>query len=228
MRAIDADFAANLRLTKAELLAAGDQGQLLQTGARSLGAFIVPDFDGPAPTEAVIETFVISADGSATPTGDDATRNAFWLPQAEAMSARVIVALAAVDIALASPAYLTASLTAADQVTTTPHFDDDLFDPDADVGVVAIAANLGGACVAAEPVPIASSQPSTQLALAPEVADGFTSRTIAVDEAPANEIALFPQFGQLHSGPRLLDPDPTRTRNLLVLRARIDSPPPKI
>ncbi|NNE75271.1 MAG: hypothetical protein HKN26_16515 [Acidimicrobiales bacterium] len=226
MNPLDADFAAHLRLTKAELLAASDPGQLLQTGACSLGAFGVPDFGGPAPAEPVIETFVISANGTATPTGDDAELNAFWLPQAEALHQRVIEALAIVDIVLDFPAYLTASLTAADQVTTTPHFDDDLFEPGADVGMVAIAANLGGACVAAEAISITHPQPGTQLALASEVAEAFTSRTLAVDEAPANEIVLFPQFGQLHSGPTLLGTDAGRTRNLLVLRARTAPPHP--
>ncbi len=233
----DEHFAATLRLSKQDLLTATGTGDTIaQTGAAYLpDPFPVPLMSELAigVTEPIIETFVVDPDsGSCTPTGDDRVRIEAWLPIATTMVQQVTGALSANRVAIDGPAYLTASLTPVDQVTTVPHFDDDQYFDGHGVGVVAIAASHDGPRLARGALaapramangPLGLDQSDLDQWFEPdEEAPGASHR---VQGTGADRVVLFPRFGQLHAGPPLAAnsaagaSDGGGVRNLLVLRA---------
>ncbi len=220
----DEHFAATLRLSKQDLLTATGTGDTIaQTGAAYLpDPFPVPLMSELAigVTEPIIETFVVDPDsGSCTPTGDDRVRIEAWLPIATTMVQQVTGALSANRVAIDGPAFLTASLTPVDQVTTVPHFDDDQYFDGHGVGVVAIAASHGGPRVACEPIPHRPARSSLPLEIDDRVIDRFSAGTVAFQQGAADRIVIFPQFGQLHAGPVVDQSTTGPVRNLLVFRA---------
>ena len=220
------DFADMLRGTKTALVASADGGSTVtQTGAASLpDPFPVPapgDCPGPV-TEALIETFVIEADGSCTATGTDADLIAGWLPIVGSMTDRLLDALSRHRIPVRWPAYLTASLTPIEQVNTDPHFDDDLYVEDDGVGVVAIAASHAGPTIAYHPLQARRATPRQPLEPVEGVFERFSAGAMARQHASADRIVVFPGFGQLHAGPVIDEPTTDPVRRLLVFRAGSD------
>ena len=101
--------------------------------------------------------------------------------------------------------------------------DDDQFVPDDSVSVVAIIGELAGPRIAVAPLEPSPLRPMGQVIFADSVLDEFATGAAAQVSASANELVVFPQFGQLHAGPDAaqvahLSP----TRQLLVLRGRVD------
>ncbi len=176
-----------------------------QTGGAYLdGRFKLPPIDWELPgSEPLIETFVVEPDGTCSGTGGDQRLIDAWLPSVEQLSRRVFEAMAEADVRLESPAYLTASLTSPDQVTNTPHFDDDQYGADDGVGFVAIAGSGRGPRMAIDPVRCEPVRTGLPLAVDSAVFDGFADGRSAAQQAEPDRIVVFPQFGQLHSGPSM-------------------------
>ena len=218
----------------AEVLAV-DQGALLDSSAGpgllpQTGAVVLPEaFPVPVPEpddpvhpgsgSPVIETFVVEADGRCRPTGPVEAIGRWWQATAQALVDRVHAALAGHRVGLEYPAYLTASATALDEVTTTPHVDDGGIDPARGVGLVAIAASHAGPRLALGPLAHRPVRPPAPLAIEPDAVEAFATGFGPSQSTPADRIVLFPRFGQLHAGPMLDDLPPGGVRNLLVLRA---------
>ncbi|MGH1490595.1 MAG: hypothetical protein ACRBK7_14590 [Acidimicrobiales bacterium] len=232
MRSISEADARYLRLSKAELQTTVDVAGRQATAIHQFGGAYLPDAFPIAPiavdhaaSEPIIETFVIDQDGSCTGTGSDQALIDAWLPAVQEMSRRVIDAMASLEVRLAGAAYLTASLTPLGEVTDTPHFDDDQYVEGDGIGLVAIAASHGGPRIATEPVPCGPVRSGLPLEVSPETFDRFADQSMAAAEAEADRIVVFPQFGQLHSGPSftadtLAQWGSGQTRRLLVLRAQ--------
>ena len=241
---LTAAFARHLHLTKGELLDDAPAGLVPQTGAAQLDQPLpMPRLDqlgiGPRRPgdEPAIETIVADLDGRCTPTGGDPDLAAAWLPTVEAMVGRVLDALGPLGLQdggsarVVGPLYVTTSLTPIGAVTVDPHLDDDRFVPTDGVGIVAIVASHAGPRVATEPVAHRPTGPSLPLEIEPGELRRFTAGQLAVQQAAAERIVVFPQFGQLHAGP-LLDlrsevvDRSGPVRHLAVLRATtaVDNP----
>lgn len=222
------EIAQCLKLTKGQLVQLSPPGELHQSGAESLGigpdlpplASLVKSAIPGATSEPLIDLFVVDAERSCTPTGSNAELNGWWRQSVELFAAQVLDALAAEDVKLAGPAYVTASLTPMGLIEGQPHFDDDLYAPDVGVGVVAIVGDIAGPRVAAAPVPVEIPIPGASLLLGPQVMADFDGGGIVHHQADPMTAVMFPQFGQLHAGPRLAGrADQTAVRRLLVFRA---------
>lgn len=228
---IDGQYAQLLKLSRGELITEADEpGTIPQTGGAYLpGEFPMSPLELASPiTEAIIETFVVNSDGRCTATGSDDALNAQWMPGVTAMATSVIEQLAKYQVTIEWPAYLTASLTPLDQVTHLPHFDSDQYLPEAGVDIVAIVANHDGPRMATTPIAGNNPRPGLPIELAPAESERFQSGAMATQQAAANRIVVFPQFGQLHAGPICIpsssgglrtDAAPDAIRNLFVFRA---------
>lgn len=165
-----------------------------------------------------IETFVLSADRTLVATGSNEALNTAWTPTIERLVESVLRWVIDMGVELVGDSYITASITAANEVNGEAHFDDDQFDPAAGAGFVAIVGDLGGTRVAGEPIPhdeVRSYQALTASdAMKAEFAQGGFGR---IDYAP-NQLVALPQFGQLHSGPGPCG-SADEVRHLVVLRA---------
>lgn len=202
-----------------------------QTGERALrqtgGAYLAEAVSESAlawPThikadEPLIETFVVDADGGCSGTGSDDALIEAWRPAAEQVASVIFEASAALSIPLTGSGYLTATVTPDDQVTSLAHFDDDLFAPADGAGFVAIVGTLAGPRVATAPVPQPEPSPGAQLVLPEAEIDRFDSGALASHAGEPERIVAFPQFGQLHAGPRITEAHGERMRYLLVFRA---------
>lgn len=189
-----------LRGTKAELVGRFDGERLAQPGGMALpGPFPVPVPDADAPVQPrgdlVLETFMVGADGVATPTGDDPAMAAWWQPQVDRLVGVVRQAADASGIELAWPAWVSASCTPLDEVIHTPHLDDDQLVPTEGVGLVAIAASHAGPRLAAEPIRCAPPRAPAPIEVGDESL-GSDPQCFAADR-----VVVFARFGQLHSGP---------------------------
>ncbi len=220
--AATAHFARWFGLTKGELLAsAGQPGLVAQTGGAYLpGRFTVagPDHDR-AETEPHIETFLVERDGTCSPTGTDRRAIEAWSPAVEAMTTTVIECMTRLGVALDEPAYLTASSSTAAAVTGTAHVDDDQYRPEDGVGFVAIVASHLGPRIAVSPIAHRPAAASLPLQLDPDAVASFERGGLAHQQAAAERIVIFPQFGQLHAGPSPGTIPTGSVRTLLVLRA---------
>lgn len=207
------ELVASLRLSKQALLALGPLGTVHQTG----GGYVGDRFDlGPAatelpvPEEPRVETFMVDEAGRCTPTGTDEGLIAALQDPAERLARAIIEAMAHHGVKLADIGYLSASLTAAEQVTTTPHVDDDQFIAGDGVGMVAIAATAAGPRIATAPVTISGAHGETRPGLPLELDEATLARfddgSWPAQQAEGSRIVVFPQFGQVHSGP---PPGPT-------------------
>ncbi len=221
---LSSEFGTHLRRTRRQLLEMSAPGTILQPGGAHLpGTFPVPHIeqglDGRSITEALIETFVVSPDAELSPTGQDAELIEAWLPTAASFARSVIEATLRADVAIEGDSYLTVSLTPCDQIIGDPHFDDDIYAPDSGVGLVAIAANVGGSRVACEPIVSNPPLPGIPLDVPDETFEAFTAGRLSLQQSAADRIVIFPQFAQLHAGPRLADAGVAGVRSLLVFRA---------
>lgn len=226
---LDATFARVLESTKADFVTAASAGTILvhQHGAARVDTFGRPPWPefGPLPDKdhAVIETFVCRP-GEITPTGADESAIDAWMPMVEFVDTAVKSALSGFGVDLHGDAYATTSITPRVSHEGVPHVDDDRFRPDEDVGIVAIIGSLAGPRVARSslahgPVPFDGQLDYTD-AVKREFESGATPQTAC----GADELVLFPQFGQLHAGPDAAELGPTGTdRLLLVYRGRVRS-----
>lgn len=211
----------HLHLTKRELAEASGEGHILQTGAIVLDdSFAVPRIDPSlVPALPSIETFVVSGhDRSIAAMGSNQPLNDAWMPTVEALAGVVFRSLDEHQVMVAGDAYITASITPASDVNDQAHFDDDQFNPDDGVGVVAIVADLDGSRVATGTVALEQIRPPLPLTLDERTIESFSAGTIERAAFGPHTVVLFPQFGQLHSGPGPCG-GATDVRHLLVLRA---------
>jgi hypothetical protein len=168
--------------------------------------------------EPAIETFVVSAAGPIVPTGENQDLIDLWQPSAQLMANEVMTACTSFEIELVEPGYLTASALPLDRVSHEPHFDDDQYTPTDGVSVVAIAANHAGTRCTTLPIDVAAVPAGAPISLPGETQDRFDEGHHPSEESEPGRIVIFPQFGQLHSGPVLTTVDPTVLRTLYVLR----------
>ncbi len=211
---LDASFASRLAVPQETLV--GDA--VAQLGARSIPFDAAPDWpalDG-RDDEALIETFLVDADGGLTALSDSPALEA-WQPRAAAMARAVLGACAAHSIALEFPAYLTGSITPVDLLEGNPHLDDDQLVPGAGLGLVAINGQHIGPRVAESAVTLERPAAPGPLPIPEAAIEAF--RLADVPVAGESEIALLAQFGQLHAGPSSQDISGATHRQLLVLRA---------
>jgi len=217
-----------LRLTRGDLVATAADGGGAKV--KQFGAAYLPDTvalpEVPADrtmAEPLIETFVCGRDGSVEPTGSDPALIDLWRPSVTGFAAIVFAALRGHDVPVASTAYVTASFTPAAELAGIGHFDDDQYLPDAGVGVVAIVGSDSGSRVAVQDLELGPAVAGMPLHADQAVFDAFTDGTIQHQRAAADQIIVFPQFGQLHSGPPFESSDAGTVRRLLVLRADTDT-----
>lgn len=165
-----------------------------------------------------IETFLVSAtDRSIMALGTNDEVNAAWLPAVAAMAETVGSWLDQNGIALAADAFITASITAADEVNGEAHFDDDQFGATDGVGVFAIVGDLVGPRALTSPLPYSEVTAPHPLVVDDELKAAFAADAFDTVRFGANELVAFPQFGQLHSGPGPCG-TPDQRRHLLVFR----------
>lgn len=219
---LSAEYAANFHRRKSDLVTTDDTRTTLeQTGAAYLGA----EHEIPWPTslpvdDIMIEMFIADETGSISPTGDDQATNDAWLPAVDVFAKQVLEAASALSVRLDGDVYVTASITPVGEVTTDPHFDDDLYSPDEGVGLVAIAGQIGGPRVACTPLHIGALRAPSQIPVTPDTANSFRDKSLGQQTAGPDRIVVFPQFAQLHAGPAITDAEGHLARHLLVLRAK--------
>jgi hypothetical protein len=210
----------HLRLTKLHLVERAGDGRVSQSGATVVDSgFPVPEID-PALPHALpsIETFVVAqADRSISSMGVNGPLNEAWMPTVEALASTVFQWLDERGVALHGDAYITASITRANEVSSEAHFDDDQFAPADGVGVVAIVADRDGSRVANSAVLLEGVRAPRPLVLDDDLKAAFVDGAIDQDRFGAHTLVLFPQFGQLHSGPGPCG-SADEVRHLLVFR----------
>lgn len=215
-----------LRGTQGDLRVDGDApGRLTQPGGACLPvpfAVRVPGPDDPvfpADGQPVIELFIVGRDGAVEATGSDPSVGGWWQAEVEALVTEVRTTTAAAGIELVEPISVTASATPADRVVGDPHLDDDRFEPDDGVGLVAIAASHRGPRLVTGELACRALRPGLPVEPEPGERDRFGAAG-DLQQAPPDRIVVFARFGQLHAGPR---PDRSASsqeaRSLLVLRA---------
>ncbi len=218
----DSSYATHLRLSKLELFERTEANTICQTGGAYVGDPIaVPDLSDRFSEleEPIIETFLVSEDGSCAPTGNNDQLIDSTAPLAHRMAAATLEALTGAGVRLSGPGYLTASVSPLSHVANEAHFDDDQFDPDSGVGAVAILADCNGPRIAVEPVSITPGRPGLPLDCADATIAAFGSGSAGIQQADPHRIIVFPQFGQLHAGPTPSSLEGQRpVRTLLVFR----------
>jgi len=240
-------LAAVLRGRQADLVRPMGKGlDLAQVGAAVLsGEFSVPHSGPSDPVvprggEATIETFVGDRGGGlAAAMGGDDDVAAWWQDTVDRLVGRVLEALGPLGVQLGGPIYVTTSATPIDQVIAEAHLDDDQFDPEAGVGVVAIAASHDGPRLARGALACPRAMANGPLGLDQsdldrwfETDEGAGGMSHRVQGTGSDRVVLFPRFGQLHAGPPLAANAADRgdgdgdggdagdgVRSLLVLRA---------
>lgn len=224
-RPFDGDYADLLASRKSDFIS--EDGSIAQHGAALLGsANPCPHWPNTLESqEPVIETFVVSSSGSLAATSDNEPFVSAWRPVAAWMVAAVHSAFQTYNLAIDGDAYLTASLTHVCELEGMSHMDDDLFTPDDNVSAVAIIGQLAGPRVATGSLPHPTVKPMSQVQFDDTTHDDFAAGHINCAVAAADELVIFPQFGQLHAGPSADDlathPLAPQSRQLLVYRARI-------
>jgi len=221
---IDATYADVLRSRKADFV--DDQGVIAQHGAVTIPMTGWPGWAGdlPASTEAVsdavIETYVASAAG-VTATSDNEPYVSAWMPLIEWMNQAIRNALEPLGVQLDGDAYATASCTPTASLEGMAHMDDDTFMPDDSVGIVAIVGEHTGPRVATGQLQPTPFRPMSQVTWTDDQLRSFERNEMAHTACAADQLVIFPQFGQLHAGPaaaHLAAAGPHR--QLLVYRAR--------
>lgn len=212
--AIDEAFASRLALPKDALVS----DRVEQLGARAIPFGDAPDW--PAleglDDDAIIETFLVDADGQLTPLSESPALAA-WQPRAEAMANAVITTCAEHAIRIEFPAYLTGSITPVEMLEGNPHLDDDQLVPGAGLGLVAINGQHVGPRVAERPLALEGAATPGPLPLAESTVEQFRDADVPVGQA--DKITVLAQFGQLHAGPSRAAISNATHRQLLVLRA---------
>ena len=210
----------HIRLSKQALFELAGDGFITQTRGEIIDeAFTLPQIDvtiyDSLPS---IETFVRSSGGSVSATGSNEELNAVWMPVVDRLAGVVLSWAEGADVEFTGDAYITCSVTAANEVNGEAHFDDDQFDPAAGAGLVAIVGDLNGSSVASAPIPHEAIRPHQSVTASEEIKAAFGDGDFGrVDYGP-NQLVALPQFGQLHSGPGPCG-DANEVRHLMVFRA---------
>ena len=220
---LDDAFASILRSTKADFVTEHESSSFIaQHGAVLVQASNWAGWPTDlASAEPVIETYV-AGDAEVTATSDNDPFVSAWRPLVEWMNAAVRTALGAVGVEIDGDAYVTASLTATDLLEGTAHMDDDTFVPTDSVSAVAIIGELAGPRVATTAVAHTPLRPMSQVTFTADQLDDFAAGRLDHCRCDANQLVVFPQFGQLHAGPTA-DHVAHRApaRQLLVFRAKV-------
>lgn len=186
--------------------------------------------------EPLIETFMVDPTGACSGTGPVAALGgawaaASWAAMAQDFAGRVLERCRQAGIELVGPTSVTASLTPLDQVIDAAHADDDIYQPEAGVGVAAVVASHLGPRLRRSPLGVSKARPGAPLSIPPTELDALAEDADAVQQVDADRIVIFPLFGQLHGGPSDLtqaffqEPSGDRSssvdrlRHLLVLRS---------
>jgi len=221
--ALDRKYGAILRSCKDDFVTeVCDTTVITQHGA---AAIATPDWPGwpcgLAADEPIIETFVAGLD-EVVATSENEPFVSAWMPLAAWMNRTVRTALADVDVHLAGDAFITASLTPTALLEGVAHLDDDQFLPSDSVSMVAIIGDLAGPRIATAPVPAARLRPLAPVVFPDELLDSFARDALNRCVASAQELVVFPQFGQLHAGPAAEHvAHLAASRQLLVMRAAV-------
>lgn len=226
---LDTAFASVIQSTKADFVTELESSALIaQHGAATIEADDWPGWPADlASTDPVIETYVAGRD-DVTATSDNDPFVAAWRPLAEWVNTAVRSALDGVGAELEGDAFVTASLTATELLEGAAHMDDDTFVPTESVGVVAIIGELAGPRVATAAVKRAPLRPMSQVTFTTEQLDDFAADRADHCRCDANQLVVFPQFGQLHAGPAAHHvAHLAATRQLLVFRAKVGSIRPR-
>lgn len=193
-----------LGLTKQSLFDLAGDDHIVQSGGEVLDpSFAMPDVQSlVAASLPSIETFIVSSgDRSVMPIGMHEPLNDAWMPAVSAVADSVFAWLDEHGISLAGDAYITASITPADEVNGEAHFDDDQFDASSGAGVFAIVGDTAGPRALNAPLPYPNIKAPRPLTLDEAMKADFESGNLQPISFNANELVLMPQFGQLHSGP---------------------------
>lgn len=224
---LSAEFVQLLKAQKSDFVETGEAASVVaQHGAASVDADFPgwPDLAGSEVDHAVIEMFVIAGDGSVTSMSVNEPYVSAWQPLAEWLAESVQAALAEHGAAFDGDAYLTASITTSSELEGLAHLDDDLYVPDDNVSVVAIVGQHAGPRVAIGSAACSPMRPMGQAVFPDETLAAFMANELECHHGTADQIVLFPQFAQIHAGPAAQHVlDAGRTRQLLVLRARVAS-----
>ena len=223
---LDKRYAAILQSTKKDFVSVtGADTYLVQHGAARISTIGWPGWPTRLRTvEPVIETFVAGPEHVTATSSNDPFVGA-WAPLAAWLNNTVRTALEEVGFLLAGVAYVTASLTPSGMLEGVAHLDDDQFVPSESVSMVAIIGELAGPRMATKPIGHPPLRQMASLAFASETLDAFASDTMDHCASDADELVVFPQFGQLHVGPAAhhvaqLAP----LRQLLVMRSAVILP----
>jgi len=210
-----------LRLSKAELIEQGTGDFIVQVGATEIGhrfpiKQVLDVEQAQLLDEPFIDTFVVDVVGrSVTALGSDADLNARWAPQVARFVDLVLDWLADASVDLAAQAFVTVSVTRGEEVNGEAHFDDGMFEPSAGVGAVAIVGDVAGCLVATTPLAQPTPRPNTLLTVDADQVAAFDGGATPRQRFPAEQVVIFPQFAQLHSGP---GPQDGGIRHLMVMR----------
>ncbi|MBT5753671.1 MAG: hypothetical protein HOI41_01740 [Acidimicrobiaceae bacterium] len=220
---LDHTFAGILRSQKADFVATTDGGTFIaQHGAARVETTDWPGWPtGLSADDTIIETFVAGAVDVAATSNNEPFVSA-WQPIAEWMNITVRSALADVGVQLRADAYITTSFTPTDVLEGIAHLDDDQFVPAESVSMVAIVGEHAGPRVATTALGHPPLRPMAPIMFEAAQRDGFANNETDHCLCAADELVVFPQFGQLHAGPssaHVANAGPAR--QLLVMRAPV-------
>jgi len=221
----DTTYARVLRSAKAEYVTTEDQvSSIEQFGAARIRGEGWPGWPiNLGSDEPVFETYVVG-NAEVTATSDNQPFVDAWSPLVAWLNHTVRGELARYDLRIDGDAYVTASLSAAAVLEGIAHMDDDSFVPADSVQVVAIIGQHVGPRVATGRLDVPAVRPMGQVVVDDQIIDAFAADQIDHCQAAADEIVVFPQFGQLHAGPATEHLAAFESRQLLVLRGTIALP----
>lgn len=230
---LDSEFGALLRLPKSALIESDMHG----SGVRQVGAAYLEHQPwqgwpvGLETDEPVYEMFVLDETAGVTCVGFGAEVDA-WTPMVHCVADTLFSQLGAAGLSVEGTIALTGSVTPVSEVSHNPHFDDNQFGADDNVGFVVIIGSHGGPRVTTGLLPLTTAPVApTEIAVAGALGDAeevddwaplaAATGTLGVHDCPADRMVVFPQFGQLHSGPLLSGQVSTGAcRQLFVARGR--------
>ena len=197
---LDHTFAGILRSQKADFVTTTDGGTFIaQHGAARVETTDWPGWPtGLSADDTIIETFVAGAVDVVATSSNEPFVSA-WQPLAEWMNVTVRSALADVGVQL-----------------------DDQFMPAESVSMVAIVGEHAGPRVATTALGHPPLRPMAPIMFAAAQRDGFANNEMDHCLCAADELVVFPQFGQLHAGPssaHVANAGPAR--QLFVMRAPV-------
>ena len=223
IRELDEDFAAVLLRSKADFVTTTDRdARIAQHGAAAISSQDWPGWPGGLSShEPIFETYVASGT-EITATSDNEPFVSAWYPLVTWIHHTVRDRLSSLTVELDGDAFITASLTATGSLEGIAHMDDDTFVPTDSVGVVAIIGDLAGPRIATGSLEHGPLRPMSQIVFDESQLDEFAAGRLDHCRGEANQLVVFPQFGQVHAGPAAAQVAQLAThRQLLVYRAKV-------